>query len=134
MAKCAVSRRSGAFVSPPSRGADQVPATQEGGAVGQLVAHSVLVSPTVQAPPVLELEELLLEELELDEELLEELELDELLLEELLDELELELELELEDELELLEEPEPPLIVPADAVRITLSSLDPSSLLRIRSV
>jgi hypothetical protein len=87
MAKCADSRRSGAFVSPPSRGADHVPAVHAGGAVGQLVAHSVLVQPTVQAPPPeLELEELLLEEL--DELLEEELELE---LEELLDE-ELELE------------------------------------------
>jgi hypothetical protein len=81
MAKCADSRRSGAFVSPPSRGADQVPAVHAGGAVGQLVAHSVLVQPTVQAPPELELEELLLEEL--DELLEEELELEELLDEEL---------------------------------------------------
>lgn len=49
------------------------------GADGQLVAHSVLVEPTVQAPPLelLELDELLLdEELELlDDELFDELEL-----------------------------------------------------------
>jgi hypothetical protein len=88
-----------------------------------------------QLPPP---EELLLDELELLDELLEELLLDEL--EELLlefEELELLLE-ELDDELELLElldePPELPLIVPAEAVSVTRSSLDPSSRRRIRSV
>jgi hypothetical protein len=86
---------------------------------------------SVPAPPLVEeLEEedeleLLLEEelLELDEELellLEELELDEDELLELLD-----------DELEL---EELPLIDPVEAVRVTRSSLEPSSLLRIRNV
>jgi hypothetical protein len=71
----------------------------------------------------------LLEELELEEleELLLELEeLDELLLEELLD-----------DELELLELPEElelPLIAPAEAVSVTRSILEPSSLRTILSV
>jgi hypothetical protein len=80
---------------------------------------------------VLELDELELledEELLLDEEL-----------EELLDEEELELEeleeLLLDDEEELLEEVELlPLIEPAEAVRVTRSSLAPSSRLTIRSV
>jgi hypothetical protein len=108
-------------------------------------------------PPVVELllDELLLEleeleELELLEDELEELELledDELELEELLldDELELLLddeeldELLLEEELlELLDDEleleELPLIDPVEAVRVTRSSLEPSSLLRIRSV
>jgi hypothetical protein len=71
----------------------------------------------------------LLDELELLEEL------EELLLE---DELELELEApELDDELELLELEvvlELPLIEPAEAVRVTRSSLAPSSRLLIRSV
>jgi hypothetical protein len=97
-------------------------------------------------PPLLELlledEELLLDELEelLDEELEDEellLELEELEEELLLDELE---ELLLEDEellleeLELLELEELPLIEPAETVSVTRSSLEPSSLLRIRSV
>lgn len=66
MAKCSDSRRRGAPVSPPSRGADQVPAVQLGGDTGQLVAHSVVVQPVVHAPPELELlldDELLEEEL-----------------------------------------------------------------------
>jgi hypothetical protein len=72
----------------------------------------------------------LLEELEVLE-LLDELE--ELLLEEL--ELEApELEEELEELLELEELELLPLIVPAEAVRVTRSSLAPSSRLRIRSV
>jgi hypothetical protein len=73
--------------------------------------------------------ELLLELEELEDELLELL--DELLDEEfelLLDEELLEL---LDDELEL---EELPLIDPVEAVRVTRSSLEPSSLLRIRSV
>jgi hypothetical protein len=90
-----------------------------------------------------ELELLLDEELELelfDEELelLLELELldEELeLLEELVELVEpvVELELLLDDELELLETP-PPLIVPADATKVTRSSLAPSSRRLIRSV
>jgi hypothetical protein len=94
-----------------------------------------------------ELELLLDEELELellDEELElllelelfdEELELLEELVEPVVEELELELELELllDDELELLETP-PPLIVPADATKVTRSSLAPSSRRLIRSV
>jgi hypothetical protein len=81
-----------------------------------------------------ELEELLLELEELDELLLED-EL-ELLLEELellLEEDELLEELELDDELLELDEPDA-LIEPAEAVRVTLSSLAPSSRLTIRSV
>jgi hypothetical protein len=80
---------------------------------------------------VLELEELeLLEELLLDEEELLEDELLELLLdeEELLEDELLDDELELEV-VELL-----PLIEPAEAFRVTRSSLAPSSRLRIRSV
>ena len=100
-------------------------------------------------------DELLLEELELLEELLLEDELleldeDELLLEdelleldedeelELLEDDELELDellLDEDEELELLEELEvEPLIEPADAVRVTRSSLAPSSRRTIRSV
>src|SRR5688572_5252655 len=72
-------------------------------------------------------EELELEELLLDEELelLELEELEELLLEELLLD-EDELELELDEEL--------PLIEPAETVKVTRSSLEPSSRLEIRSV
>jgi hypothetical protein len=70
---------------------------------------------------LVEVEELLLEELELVED--EELELDELLLE----------ELELDEELLELDEPEA-LIEPAEATRVTLSSLAPSSRRTIRSV
>jgi hypothetical protein len=79
---------------------------------------------------VLEDEELLLDE-ELEELLEEDEELEELLLdEELLDDDEEVLDDELElEELELL-----PLIVPAEAVRVTRSSLAPSSRLLIRSV
>jgi hypothetical protein len=77
---------------------------------------------------LLEDEELLLDE-ELEELLEEDEELEELLLDEELLELE-ELEvLLLDDELEL-----PPLIEPVEAVRVTLSSLAPSSRLLIRSV
>lgn len=66
-------------------------------------------------PPPLELDELELLELEL-----------------LLDELEL---LELDElELELLDEPLPPLICPAEAVNVTRSSPEPSSLRSILSV
>ena len=66
-------------------------------------------------------------------ELLDEDEDDELELDEVLPDEELEL---LEDELELLDEElfEPPLIVPAEAVNVTRSSLAPSSRRRIRSV
>jgi hypothetical protein len=72
----------------------------------------------------------------------EELELDELeLLDDVLEDDELELppeDEELEDELELLElldePPELPLIVPAEAVSVTRSSLEPSSRRRIRKV
>ena len=76
----------------------------------------------MQVPPLLEL----LDELELLEELLE------LLLDEELEELEFEAP-ELEDELEELLVP-PPLIAPAEAVRVTRSILAPSSRRRIRSV
>jgi hypothetical protein len=88
----------------------------------------VLVSPTVQAPPLLEeLEELLDEELEL---LLVELE------ELLLDDETVPLELEDEDELlELLDDVPPPrVIVPIEATRVTLSSRAPSSRLEILRV
>jgi hypothetical protein len=111
-------------------------------------------APLVLEDELLELDELLLDELELLEELDEELllELDELELEELellLDEelelLELELdelldevpELEdelLDDELELEVLELLPLIVPVEAVRVTRSSLAPSSRRLIRSV
>ena len=77
----------------------------------------------MQVPPLLEL--------------LDELELLELLLDEELEELEFEAP-ELEDELvellELVVELELPLIVPAEAVKVTRSSLAPSSRLTIRSV
>jgi hypothetical protein len=94
-------------------------------------------TPQAQPPleePLLELEELLEDELEL---LLDELdELDELLEDDELELLELE-ELEMplldEDEDELLV-PDEPLIVPAEAVSVTRSSFEPSSLLRILSV
>jgi hypothetical protein len=83
-------------------------------------------------------DELLLDELELLEleeldELLEELLLEEELLDEELDAPELEEELLLDEELELVVELEP-LIVPAEAVRVTRSSLAPSSRLTIRRV
>jgi hypothetical protein len=76
----------------------------------------------IRVPPVVEelLDEELLEELLLEDEELDE----ELLLEEELDELELEDE-ELDDE--LLELEVAPLIVPAEAVSVTRSSLAPSS-------
>ena len=97
--------------------------------------HFVEAANGLSARPLVVVVELLLEdELEL-EELLEDEELldedDELLLDELeLDEDELLLEeLLLEDELEL-----EPLIEPAETVRVTLSSLAPSSRLTIRSV
>ena len=107
---------------------------------------STLMMPEVLVEVLLDEElELLLDELEeLDELLLEDEELEELLLDELLeDELDEELLLEdeeleellLDDELELLDELElEPLIDPAEAVRVTRSSLAPSSLLTIRSV
>jgi hypothetical protein len=77
-----------------------------------------------RVPPVVELleDDELDEELELLEELLLDEEEEELLVDELLDELELE-------ELEL-----PPLIEPAEAVSVTLSSLAPSSRLTILKV
>jgi len=63
------------------------------------------------------------------------LELDELLLEELdEDELLDELELLLDDELLELDELEAETIEPAEAVRVTLSNLAPSSRLEIRNV
>jgi hypothetical protein len=102
-------------------------------------------------PPVVEVEELLdellleeelleLEELLLEDELLELLdELEELLLEDELEELELlevapELLLDEDEELLELEVLEEPLIVPFAAVRITRSSLAPSSRLEMRNV
>jgi hypothetical protein len=107
---------------------------------------TVQVTPPPEDELLDELEELLLEE-ELDAPLLEEeLLLDEELEELLLDEelaaplLEEELEELLldEDELELLLELEvvelPPLMVPAEAARVTRSSLAPSSRLTIRRV
>jgi hypothetical protein len=81
---------------------------------------------TPQADPELDELELLLDEDELLEDELEELLLEEELLE--LDELE-----ELLLELELLEVP-PALIIPAEAVSVTRSILEPSSRLRILSV
>jgi hypothetical protein len=91
--------------------------------------------PLLVVEVVLELEELLLEELLLDEELeAPELE-EELLLDDELVAPELEEELLLDDELELaVVELELPLIVPAEAVRVTRSSLAPSSRLRILKV
>jgi hypothetical protein len=93
------------------------------------VLEGVTVQETPPVPPedelLDELEELLLDE-ELEDELLED-ELDELLLDEELDE-------ELEELLlELLEVP-PVVIVPAEAVSVTRSSLAPSSRRRMRRV
>jgi hypothetical protein len=99
------------------------------------------VAVQLTAPPLDDVdEELLLDELELEELLLDEDELlldDELELLEELDEDELLEELLLEDELLELDEelePEEPLIEPADAVKVTRSSLAPSSRRTIRSV
>ena len=108
----------------------KVPAVFDGVAV-QLSAPP----PELDELELLELEELELEELLLEDELEDD---DELLDDELLEELELEeldelLELLLEEELEL-EDEVPPLIEPAEAVRVTLSSREPSSRLTIRSV
>jgi hypothetical protein len=77
-----------------------------------------VIPPEVDEEEELLDDELLLEELLLDEELVE---LEELLLE--------------EDELllELLEVPPPRAIVPAEAVRVTRSSREPSSRLEIRN-